>query len=144
MEVTRTFTVRTAPHDVAAYLRDFGHSEEWDPGTVFCTRLDDGPVAVGSRWLTVSRVPGRQTELTYELTRDEPGALRFVGRNDSATATEEITLTAGADPGTTEITYLARVDFHGVASLATLFARFAFKRLADETEESLVRVLGKP
>src|SRR5687768_8175715 len=43
VDVERTFTVASSPEGVVEYLRDFARTEQWDPGTVSCTRLDDGP-----------------------------------------------------------------------------------------------------
>jgi hypothetical protein len=55
--VSRTFTVDAIPGVVVPYLADFGHAEQWDPGTVSCTRNDSGPVQVGSSWPTRPRSP---------------------------------------------------------------------------------------
>ncbi|SDP92504.1 SRPBCC family protein [Lentzea jiangxiensis] len=142
VDVERTFTVASSPEGVVEYLRDFARAEQWDPGTVSCTRLDDGPVEVGARWRNVSTFLGRKTELVYELTRDEPNGLRFVGRNDTATATDDITITAGATPGTTRIAYHAHLEFNGVAKIGAPVAKIALEKLGTETEKSLIRVLG--
>ncbi|MGW4213190.1 SRPBCC family protein [Lentzea sp. NPDC004789] len=142
VDVERTFTVASSPEGVVEYLRDFGRTEQWDPGTVSCIRLDDGPVEVGSRWHTVSTFLGRRTELVYELTRDEKDGLRFVGRNDTATATDDISITAGATPGTTRIAYHAHLEFAGLAKLGAPVAKLALEKLGTETERSLIRVLG--
>jgi hypothetical protein len=40
-------------------------------------------------------------------------ALQFVGRNDTATVTDDISVTAGATPGTTRIAYHAHLEFSG-------------------------------
>ncbi|WP_328539863.1 hypothetical protein [Streptomyces sp. NBC_00344] len=61
------------------YLKDFSRTEEWDPGTKTCRRLDTGPVLPGATWRNVSEFRGRETELTYRLTRLEPRRLTFVG-----------------------------------------------------------------
>jgi polyketide cyclase/dehydrase/lipid transport protein len=50
VRVERTVTVRTPVELVAAYLADFTHTEDWDPGTVTCTRIGTGPLEVGARW----------------------------------------------------------------------------------------------
>ncbi|HEX7307975.1 SRPBCC family protein [Lentzea sp.] len=142
VDVERTFTVASPPEGVVEYLRDFSRTEQWDPGTVSCSRLDDGPVGVGSRWRNVSMFLGRKTELVYELTRDEPTGLQFVGRNDTATATDDITVTAGATPGTARITYHAHLEFTGLAKLGAPVAKLALEKLGNDTEKSLVRVLG--
>lgn len=142
VEVTRTLTVNQSREAVLDYLRDFGRAEEWDPGTVSCRRLDTGPIAVGARWHNVSKVMGSETELTYELTRLDPDHLQFVGKNDTATSTDDISLATGERPGTTEITYHADITFHGAAKLATPIAKVAFEKLGNDTEENLRRILG--
>jgi carbon monoxide dehydrogenase subunit G len=141
MPVTeRTFTVTKPVESVLDYLKDFGRAEEWDPGTESCTRIDSGPVAVGSSWHNVSKIVGRETELTYRLDRLEPGRLTFVGTNKTATSTDDITLTAV--PGGTEINYKSVVEFHGVAKVASPLFIPVFARLGNETEESLTRVIN--
>lgn len=142
VDVERTFTVASTPEGVAEYLRDFARAEQWDPGTVTCTRLDDGPVEVGSRWHNVSTFLGRKTELVYELTRDDARGLQFVGTNGTATSTDDISITAGSAPGTTKISYHAHVDFRGIAKLGAPVAKLALEKLGDDTEKNLVRVLG--
>ncbi|HUQ55296.1 SRPBCC family protein [Lentzea sp.] len=142
VDVERTFTVASTPEGVVEYLRDFSRTEQWDPGTVSCRRLDDGPVEVGSRWHNVSTFLGRKTELVYELTRDDPTGLQFVGRNDTATATDDITITAGSSPGTTRIAYHAHLEFNGIAKLGAPVAKLALEKLGTDTEKNLIRVLG--
>ena len=142
VDVERTFIVASSPEGVVEYLRDFSRTEQWDPGTVTCTRLDEGPVEVGSRWRNVSTFLGRKTELVYELTRDDPQGLRFVGRNDTATATDDISITAGPAPGTTKIGYHAHLEFSGLAKLGAPVAKLALEKLGNDTERSLIRVLG--
>ena len=141
VEVTRTFAVATPPHDVQEYLADFANAREWDPGTVSCDPLGTGPIEVGSRWRNVSKIAGVETELTYELTRLEPGRVVFVGRNDTATSTDDIRLTPAAGPGTT-ITYHATIEFQGAAKLAAPLAKVVFEKVGSDTEKSLTRILG--
>ena len=81
--VSRTFDVRPEPAVVVDYLKDFSHAEEWDPGTESCTRIDAGPVQVGSTWHNVSKIAGVSTELTY--TQAET-------RFDHATGHESVTV----------------------------------------------------
>jgi carbon monoxide dehydrogenase subunit G len=142
VDVERTFTVASTPEGVVEYLRDFSRAEQWDPGTVSCTRLDDGPVEVGSRWRNVSQFLGRKTELVYELTRDDAHGLQFVGRNDTATSTDDISISAGDAPGTARIAYHAHVEFNGLARFGAPVAKLALEKLGTDTEKNLVRVLG--
>ncbi|KRC89360.1 polyketide cyclase [Terrabacter sp. Root85] len=137
--VTRSFTVHPAPAVVIAYLKDFANAEEWDPGTESCTRVGDGPVAVGARWHNVSKIAGVTTELDYELAELTDTRIVLVGRNDSATSTDTITVLPSGEGS--EITYHAELDMHGLANLAAPAMKLVFEKLANDTEEQLTRVL---
>jgi carbon monoxide dehydrogenase subunit G len=141
VEVRRTFTVRQPTHLVLGYLQDFAHAEEWDPGTVSCTRLDAGPVQVGARWHNVSEFLGRHTELTYELVRLDADRVVFRGENKTATTTDDIAVVTGDEPDTSAITYHATITFHGTAKLAGPVAKVAFEKLANDTVTRLGHVL---
>lgn len=127
--VERVIVVRRPLAELVAYLADFAHTEEWDPGTVRCVRLDDGPVRPGARWRNTSRFRGRETELLYELAVSEPARLLFVGENRTVHATDDLRF---AGEGTaTRLTYRASLVFKGFARLAEPFVRGEFERLGD-------------
>lgn len=142
VDVSRTLTVRTPLPTVVEYLKDFAHAESWDPGTVSCTRITDGPVGIGTEWRNVSEFRGRETTLTYTLENIEDARLVFVGRNKTATSTDNISFTALDDGGTT-ITYSAHVVFHGLARLADPFMKKEFDRLGDELIGTMTTALEK-
>ncbi|MTD14624.1 polyketide cyclase [Nakamurella sp. YIM 132087] len=140
-ETSRTFTVTPPPATVLSYLEDFGHAEEWDPGTETCTREDAGPVGVGSQWHNVSKIAGREVELTYTLKERSASRLVFVGENDSATSTDTIDVVP-AGTGS-EITYTADVEMHGAAKLATPIIKLIFEKLGNETEDQMSDTLNR-
>ncbi|MFJ3667129.1 SRPBCC family protein [Streptomyces sp. NPDC090106] len=146
IEVERVITLDHALTDVVGFLSDFGNTEMWDPGTVTCDRLDDGPLSVGSEWRNVSVFRGRRTELRYRLTRLDPDHLVFVGRNRTATSTDDLRFTQ--EGGRTRVTYKARIEFAGLARLAAPLLKREFERLGDEVSGQLPRAvdhaLGDP
>ena len=140
VSVSRTFTVDKSEQVVIDYLKDFGNAVEWDPGTQSCTRLDSGPLQVGSSWRNVSKVFGRETELTYRLQILEPGHLTLVGTNDTATSTDDIHVRpSGAG---SEITYHATIELHGLAKLAAPVVKLEFERLGSATEKKLIQAIA--
>jgi carbon monoxide dehydrogenase subunit G len=139
--VSRTFTVTPPPSVVIGYLQDFSHAEEWDPGTERCTRDDSGPVAVGSTWHNVSKIAGVSTELTYELTELTDERIVFVGRNDTATSTDTITVLP--HEGGSEVTYEAVIEMKGAAKLAAPVIKLVFEKIGSDTEEDLTVVLNR-
>lgn len=139
--VARTFTVDPARDVVVDYLKDFGHAEEWDPGTQSCTRTDSGSIGVGAQWHNVSKVLGVKAELTYTLRELKPGKLVFVGENDRATSVDTITVRSTGSGS--EITYVADLTMHGVAKLATPVMKLEFEKLANDTEKQMTLVLNR-
>jgi carbon monoxide dehydrogenase subunit G len=140
--VERTFTVSAPIEKVGPYLADFANAEAWDPGTKTCTPVDGSPVAVGKRWHNVSEFMGRETELEYELRRWEPDHVQVVGDNKTVTSTDDISLRA-VDATSTEITYHAEFDFHGVAALAGPLLKPALEKLGNDVEEQMQQALGR-
>jgi len=139
--VSRTFVVSPPPAVVLDYLQDFSHAEEWDPGTETCTRIDDGPVRVGSRWHNVSKIAGISTELTYELVELTDRRVVLVGKNKTATSTDTITVEPHADGS--EITYEAVIEMNGAAKLATPLVKLVFEKIGNDTEDDMVAVLNR-
>ncbi|SEF24465.1 Polyketide cyclase / dehydrase and lipid transport [Amycolatopsis pretoriensis] len=138
--VSRTFAVDPAPDVVVPYLADFGHAEQWDPGTQRCVREDPGPVRVGSSWHNTSKIAGIGTELTYTLEQLTDDRVVLVGRNDTATSTETIEVVPSGTGSS--ITYTNELEFKGVAKLAAPLGKVVFEKLGDDTERQLTEVLN--
>nr|WP_209498685.1 SRPBCC family protein [Streptomyces sp. PvR006] len=134
--VERSFVVGLPLDELVAYLEDFSRTEEWDPGTVRCERLDGGPVRPGARWRNTSRFRGRTTQLEYRLVTREPSHLMFIGENKTVTATDDLGFEAESAT-LTRLNYRASLRFKGLARLATPFLRAEFERLGDEVAERL-------
>jgi carbon monoxide dehydrogenase subunit G len=140
VRVEREFVVSAPRDEVTDYLQDFAHAEDWDPGTERCVRTDSGEIRVGSTWHNVSTFRGRSTELDYELTRLSDDRLTFVGKNRTATSTDDMTFhVAGTG---TSVTYRATIQFHGLAKLAGPLMQRVFNRIADDTVDQMTRVLN--
>ena len=140
VHVTRTFTVQQPTSVVVGYLKDFARAEAWDPGTKSCRRTDSGDLRIGSTWQNVSVFRGRETQLEYTLRRLDPDRLTFVGKNKTATSTDDMAFSSG--DGVTTITYNATIEFHGLAKLAGPFLQSTFEKLGDETEQQMTNVLN--
>ncbi|NYE36744.1 carbon monoxide dehydrogenase subunit G [Nocardioides cavernae] len=142
--VSRTFDVRPAPAVVVDYLKDFSHAEEWDPGTESCTRNDSGPVQVGSTWHNVSKIAGVSTELTYTLEQLTDDTIVLVGRNESATSTDTMTVVPSPDqPGGSRITYEAVIELKGAKKIADPVMKIVFEKIGSDTEDDMTTVLNR-
>lgn len=139
-EVERTFAVTAASDAVVGYLKDFGHAEQWDPGTEECVRSDAGPIAVGATWHNKSKIMGVSTELTYTLDELTDDRIVLVGKNEQATSTDTITVRS-SDKGS-EITYHVDLEMHGAAKLAAPAMKLLFEKLGNDTEKQMTEVLN--
>lgn len=139
VSVERTFTVRVPLPTVVAYLRDFAHTESWDPGTVICDQVGDDDPHVGTIWHNTSKFLGMTTELDYEMRRDDDHHLTFVGRNKTATSTDDMRFVD--EQGLTRITYRATIEFRGLARLGGPLVQPMFQRIADKTVVKMTHVL---
>jgi carbon monoxide dehydrogenase subunit G len=138
--VARTFTVAAPPSRVVDYLKDFGNAEQWDPGTQTCTRTDSGPIAEGATWHNVSKIVGVTAELDYTLTALSNRTLVFVGKNESSTSVD--TITVDAQGAGSVITYRADLEMKGAAKLLSPAMKLVFEKLANDTEKQMTAVLN--
>ena len=141
--VSRTFDVRPAPDLVIDYLKDFSNAEDWDPGTESCTRIDSGPVQVGSRWHNTSKIAGVTTELDYTLEQLTDDTIVLVGRNDTATSTDTITVVPNPDGAGSRITYEAVIELSGAAKIADPIMKIVFEKIGSDTEDDMTTVLNR-
>lgn len=141
ISVERTFRTSAPAATAVAYLADFANTQEWDPGTVRCRRLDHGPIAVGARWENTSRFRGRETALHYHhhLACREPNRLVFEGSNRTVSATDDIAVRPDGEGAA--VTYRATLRFKGPLRFAEPLLRGAFEELADAVEARLPQVL---
>ncbi len=141
--VSRTFDVHPEPAVVVDYLKDFAHAEEWDPGTESCTRIDAGPVTVGSTWHNVSKIAGVSTELDYTLESLTAETIVFKGHNETATSTDTITVFPGPDGSGSRVTYEAVIEMKGMAKLAAPVMKVIFEKVGRDTEDDMTAVLNR-
>ncbi|MGA8257335.1 MAG: SRPBCC family protein [Nocardioides sp.] len=140
--VSRTFHVKPTPATVLEYLKDFTHAEEWDPGTESCVRTDGtGPVMVGATFHNVSKIAGVSTELDYTLTELTDDTVVLVGKNDTATSTD--TITVRPDGAGSEVEYVADIEMKGAAKLAAPVVKVIFEKVGSDTEDQMTEALNR-
>ena len=66
--VVKTVTTAWSPGRAFAYMADFSHAAEWDPGVAEATRVDGGDVGQGSVFDLTVLVGGRRLPMRYEVT----------------------------------------------------------------------------
>lgn len=134
-----TATVETTwdREEAFEYLADFATISDWDPGVVRSKRLTDEPLAVGARFEVTTSYMGRESVLVYETIEIEPPR-RVLLRAETGTLTSLDEMTFDLRPGGgTLVTYDADLGLKGVAKLAELPMRLAFRRIGDAARDGL-------
>ena len=89
----------------------------------------------------MSKIAGLTTELTYTLERLTDDTIVLVGRNDTATSTDTITVEPDGDGS--RITYRAEIEMQGIAKLAAPAVKLIFEKLGNDTEEQMTAALDR-
>ncbi|MFN8113299.1 MAG: SRPBCC family protein [Solirubrobacterales bacterium] len=134
-----TATVESAwdRKEAFAYLADFANISDWDPGVVRADRHTAEPLAVGARFEVTTSYMGRESTLVYETIEIEPPR-KVVLRAETGTFTSLDVMTFDLRPGGgTLVTYDADLAMKGIARLAELPMRLAFRRIGDAARDGL-------
>ena len=120
-----------------SYLADFAHISDWDPGVVRAVRHTGEPLAVGARFEVTTSYMGRESALVYETVAIDPPR-RVALRAETGAFTSLDVRTVDLRPGGgTLVTYDADLALKGVARLAELPLRLAFRRIGDAARDGL-------
>ncbi len=126
--------------DVFAYVADFANSQEWDPGVAEAERLDDGPVALASRFRLGVRLGPRVAPMEYRVTVFEPPTrVVLVGSGSSVSAIDDIRLERLAHG--TRLEYTADIRLVGVLRLIEPFLGGAFAKIGRNAADGMQRTL---
>ncbi|MFM8305071.1 MAG: SRPBCC family protein [Actinomycetota bacterium] len=129
----RTEQLFAGPPEVAFdYLANFASVAEWDPGVSEAVRLDDGPLAVGSR----VRVVVKTGPLVYEVRELEPGRrIRLVA--ESATIRSDDVISVRPDGDGAVVVYEADLTVRGWAVVFAPLLPLVFGRIGDKAAAGL-------
>ena len=138
--IERTVTTTAPPEKVFPYLVDFTNATEWDSGTKSCELVsgDGGP---GTVYKNVSEFAGNEVELEYTTETVDQPTFVIVGRNDSTTSHDTITVTPHANGST--VVYRAEFTFTGLARYAAPLMKPLLDRLGDKTAAQLATALER-
>ncbi len=134
-----TATVETAwdREQAFAYLADFATISDWDPGVVRSKRLTGEPHEIGARFEVTTSYMGRESTLIYETIEiDAPRRVLLKAETGTFTSLDEMTFDLRPGGGTL-VTYDADLGMKGVAKLAELPMRLAFRKIGDAARDGL-------
>jgi carbon monoxide dehydrogenase subunit G len=124
-----------------AFLADFANAAVWDPGTASSSRLDDGPIRVGSTFALGVRMAGSVRPMTYRIVRLEPDRQVVLEGRGSGVAARD-TLTFERLPDGTRIDYAADIRLLGWHRFLEPLLGGAFARIATAARTGIERTLA--
>lgn len=129
--ITVSGTVQTdlPPERTFAYLSQFEHTSEWDPGTPVVEKRSQGPVAVGHRYHAEAVFRGKRSSIEYEVIELSGNHIKLRGENKSVEAFDSIDVSASGSGS--EVTYTAEFRLKGPARLLQPLFKPAFNSLRD-------------
>ncbi len=125
---------------VWAFLSDFTTTEQWDPPTQKTERVE-GDGGVGTVYKNVSKVMGRDKEITYTVVEhDAPHHLQLRGDAGRVQFLDTIELQPLVDE--VRVRYTVQYTVKGLAKIATPLAKKGMDKVADEAAEQMTKVLA--
>jgi carbon monoxide dehydrogenase subunit G len=143
VQYRREIDVARPPAETFAYLADFAHAAEWDPGIAEARRLTPPPTAVGSRFEVIALFRGRRQRFEYVVTAFEEGR-RVALRGEGEKARSDDVITVSPQDAGTRVAYEADIRLKGVLRVAEPFLRSTFRRLGDDALDGLAARLSRP
>lgn len=123
-----------------ALMADFSNALHWDPATLESRQLDDGPVALGSRFRLDMKIFGRENDIEYEIVEyDAPRKVVLRGENSGSVSVDTITV-APTDDGCA-VNYRADVTMKGGFKVIGPFFSPVFKKMGDEARDKMTEWL---
>ncbi|MCW2817018.1 MAG: Polyketide cyclase / dehydrase and lipid transport [Nocardioides sp.] len=126
---------------VWAFLSDFTTTEQWDPPTQSTERVE-GDGGVGTVYRNVSKVMGRDKEITYTVVEhDAPHRLQL--RGDAGRVQFLDTIELQPLPDEVRVHYTVQYTLKGPAKIATPLAKKGMDKVADDAASQMTKVLSQ-
>ena len=133
--VIRSVSTAWSPDQAFAYMADFSHAAEWDPGVAEATRVETGPVGQGSQFDLIVLIAGRRVPMRYAITDYAPGRVTFSSHSANLNSIDTVTVVGKG--ALTEVTYDARITFRGILRMADPLLTLTFRGVADRAMKGL-------
>ena len=141
--VVKQVTTSWTPDRAFAYMADFSHAAEWDPGVAEAKRVDTGTIGLRSTFNLTVLMAGRRIPMTYEITDFASGRVTFTSHSAHLNSVDTVTVVGQGS--TTVVTYDARINFRGILRVADFLLQIAFQGVADRAIRGLeVRLAQAP
>ena len=135
----RALSVSIPQERVFNYVADFTHAV-WDPATLACEQVTDGPIGVGTTFMLKAKFLTGSMNLPYTITEYEPNSrLVLVGESSLMKYVDVITFEPREEG--TVVGYDAVLTFKGLLGLGEIFFRPAFQQIGDRATDGMLEAL---
>lgn len=135
--VSGTVSTPLPPDQAFAYLSEFEHTSEWDPGTPVVEKRSTGPVAVGHKYHAEAEFRGKRQPVEYEVTELRDGHIKLRGENKTLVSLDSIDVRPSSAGTGSDVTYTAEFELNGFRRILQPFLKPAFNSLRDPALDGL-------
>jgi hypothetical protein len=124
------------------FISDFRHAALWDPRTQSVTKLSDGPIGRGTRFMLQGSFLGQPLELPYTIeVYERPTLLVLRGRTSWCEYREQAAFRS--DGGGANIDYDAELSLLGLLALGNPIVSLFYQRVANDATSGIVPALDR-
>ncbi len=139
--VSETVQTKLPAEEAFAYLCEFEHTSEWDPGTPLVEKKTPGPVAVGSNFYAEAQFRGKRQPINYVVTELSDSHIELRGENKTIISVDTINVRPSSNGST--VTYTAKFSLKGILKVAEFLLKSTFQGLAKPAADGLKRKLDQ-
>jgi hypothetical protein len=133
---------RHTPEMAFDFISDFRHAPLWDRSAKRVTKLTDGSIGQGTRFLLRARLLVTTLDLPYEIeVFERPNRVVFAGSTHWFRYRDEVTFTANAS-GTT-IEYSAFQSFQSILAIGNPVLARVYQRIGDNATRGIGAALDR-
>jgi len=121
------------------FFADMTNAQSWDPSISSVARVDSGDVTFDSSFKVTLGFLNRELELTYHVTRLEPGSVVVLRAETGLFISEDTITVASLDGGITALQYEARLVGKGAAALLDPFFKLSIDHFGKQAGAVLRR-----
>lgn len=144
--MARYTTTVSSPHPPDAVfdsLADFSTVAQWDPNVESATRMEDGDLAVGSKFKVLNDFFGRKQKLVYEmLAYDRPREFVVEAKTSAFDSNDTVTVTATSTG--CDVTYDAIITMKGTGRFFDPLIGLLFRIVGGKAEKGLREYVNRP
>jgi len=133
-------TIKRPIEEVFAYVSDLQKGPEWQPALLEARRITEGPLGIGTQFISVRKFMGRRVESGIEFTAYEPNT-KFAFKSISGSSPFEQSFLFESTAEGTRLTSVLELQTEGLMGLAEPLIASGVRREMDANFGDLKEML---